>query len=115
MNRTNAKDLMLTVVRDFVFSKSLSLFKVADVFREIYDPCEIETPIEILQRTDYSKCKIIPESYSPMKADQSSILTYIFEPLGGDKDVDKKWLSNVLLEFMLILKQHRSVIHVSLG
>jgi hypothetical protein len=111
MNRTKVEEYMLTVIRDEIFSKSLSLFKIADIFREIYDPCETQTPIEILQRNDYSKCKIIPESYSSMKADQSHILTYVFEPLGRDKYVDKRWLSNVLLEFMLILKQHKSLVH----
>uniref|UniRef100_A0A914R0L4 Mic1 domain-containing protein n=1 Tax=Panagrolaimus davidi TaxID=227884 RepID=A0A914R0L4_9BILA len=111
MNRTKAEEFMLTVIHDEILSKSLSLFKIANIFREIYDPNEKQVAVEILQRNDYSKCKIFSESYSPMKADQSHILTYIFEPLGRHLNIDKRWLSNVLLEFMLILKQHKSLIH----
>jgi hypothetical protein len=111
MNRTKAEEFMLTVIHDEILSKSLSLFKISNIFREIFDPNEKQVPIEILQRSDYSKCKIVSEPYSPMKADQSHILTYIFEPLGRHLNIDKRWLSNVLLEFMLILKQHKSLIH----
>src|SRR5690606_33725747 len=57
---------------------------------------------------------LIPEPYSPIKVDQTAIIRSIFEPLGGNSNMDKKWLCNVLLEFFLILKRTKSNIDVIL-
>uniref|UniRef100_A0A7E4W536 ULP_PROTEASE domain-containing protein n=1 Tax=Panagrellus redivivus TaxID=6233 RepID=A0A7E4W536_PANRE len=117
MNRTKAEELMLEVIQSLILTKALSLAKLSDVFREIFDcpkpPPPAVSKMSLLPKADSVKFHLIPEAYAPMRVDQSAILGLVFEPLRENSQVDKRWLSDVLLEFLLILKKARVVVDVS--
>ncbi|KAE9552963.1 hypothetical protein FO519_003840 [Halicephalobus sp. NKZ332] len=111
MNRSKCEELMLTVIQKFILDKSLSLSKIAVTFEEIYSPGDQNIIEQSPSKGESGKFKLIPEPYVPIKVDQAAIMRSIFEPLGGNPNMDKKWLCNVLLEFLLILKKTKSNIH----
>ena len=114
MNRSKCEELMLTIIQKFILDKSLSLSRIAAIFEEIYNPGDKNYTEVSPAKGESGKFKLIPEPYSPIKVDQTAIIRSIFEPLGGNSNMDKKWLCNVLLEFFLILKRTKSNIDVSL-
>ena len=113
MNRSKCEELMLTIIQKFILDKSLTLSKIAVIFEEIYNPGDENYADVSPSKGESGKFKLIPEPYFPIKVDQIAIIRSIFEPLGGNSNMDKKWLCNVLLEFLLILKKTKSNIDVS--
>lgn len=108
MNRTNCEEFMLKVIQKFILNHELPLKKIAEILTEIYSSEKLVNQELLLVKADSNRFKLIPEIYTPMKVDQTSIVRSIFEPLGENSNMDKKWLANVILEFLSILKKNRS-------
>uniref|UniRef100_A0AC34Q163 Uncharacterized protein n=1 Tax=Panagrolaimus sp. JU765 TaxID=591449 RepID=A0AC34Q163_9BILA len=78
MNRTNCEEFMMKVVQKFIFNRELSLKKIAETLQEIYLPEKLNNQESLLSKVDSNKFKLIPEPYSQMKVDQTSIVRSIF-------------------------------------
>ncbi|TKR89784.1 hypothetical protein L596_013834 [Steinernema carpocapsae] len=102
MKRSNAKRDFLTIFTEMIAEKRLTLVQCATVFEWIIDSF-IRTSANVLVNTEQQRMRVIAESYTEMRIEQSDLLSCVFLPLKDSTTVDKKFLVNVMLECLLAL------------
>ncbi|KAH7730863.1 colon cancer-associated protein Mic1 [Aphelenchoides avenae] len=107
MNRTNARNVLLKTLRKLIVLKALRIGQVATILQNILADNATVTSSSSYKGKYLSKMQYV-KPFAPMKIKLDKIVQSVFLEQADDAaEVDKVYLSNILLEFFLVVKKSK--------
>ncbi|KAI1700300.1 colon cancer-associated protein mic1-like domain-containing protein [Ditylenchus destructor] len=92
--------IYLNLLRDNLAKKHLKISNVCDIFEHLLKP-----KIALQSKDPNAKFQLIADPFTPLKIDHDAIMRKVFDPLREMPEMDKTFLSYLVLEFFLTVKR----------